>query len=98
MAISAFARAVALEPKNNDNHRMMGVACRQLGWSDAAESAFKRAFRANSKDAESAYNLAVLLLTLTPPRVEEAKEWYGKYKALGGKPDAALEQILGKQD
>ena len=98
MAVSMFSRAVALEPEEGDNHRMMGVACRQLGWADAAESAFKRAFRANPKDAESAYNLAVLLLTLAPPRVEEAKEWYGKYKALGGKPDAALERILGKQD
>jgi len=93
LAISCLSRAVALDPQNPEFHKIYAVACRSLGWTDAAETELRRAFKIKP-DADAAYNLAVLLATDEPPRYEEAAKWYKKAKKLGAKPDPAMEQVF----
>lgn len=96
MAISTLARAVALEPENAAYHRFLGVACRSVGWTDAARAAFEQSFRIDSNSAETAYNMAILLATLDEPQKEKAKTWYEKAKELGASPDPDLEAFFGE--
>ncbi|MCK5801423.1 MAG: tetratricopeptide repeat protein, partial [Lentisphaeria bacterium] len=90
-AAATMMRGSALEPKRADYRRYQGISFRSLGWVAAAESAFKDAFKLDSKNPETAYNLAVLLATLDEPRLTEAKEWYQKSLALGGQPNKRFE-------
>ncbi len=95
LAISMLTRAVALCPENAAMHRCLGVACSALGWTDAAEAQFRRALNTDAKDAEAAFNLAVLLATREPPRTDEARQWYAKAKELGSPGDPGLDATLG---
>ena len=54
----------------------------------------KKAFDMNPSSAETAYNLAVILMTLDPPRKEESRKWYETAKKLGMAPDSSLEKLL----
>ncbi|MBT3378325.1 MAG: tetratricopeptide repeat protein [Lentisphaerae bacterium] len=96
LAVSALTRVAALEPKNADARRLLGLACSAVGWSEAAEAEFKKAFELNKESPDAAYNLAVLLATLDEPRIKEAKEWYEKAKKLGARPDPGLEKCLAQ--
>jgi tetratricopeptide (TPR) repeat protein len=93
-AISMLSRAVSLDPRNGDAYRAYGAALLAMGWRDAAESRFKRAYELNGKDKESAFNLAVLLSSAEPPRLEEAKQWYQKALDSGAEPDPGLDALL----
>jgi chromosome segregation ATPase len=95
LAISMLSRAVALEPDNPDAHRCLGIACSTLGWYDAAEVQFRRTYKLDEKDAENAFNMAVLLATREPPRLEEAKKWYARAKELGVAADPGLDAVFG---
>ena len=95
LAVSMLSRAVALEPTNAVAHRCLGLACSSLGWYDAAEVQFRRAHELNSKDAENAFNLAVLLSSRQPPRQEEARQWYERALALGSARDPGLDRLFG---
>jgi len=96
MAVAVLLRAVAVDPQSPDLHRYLGVACRSLGWNDAAETALRRSFGLDKASSDTAYNLAVLLATLDKPRLDEAKDWYKKARELGAPADPALDQVLGK--
>ena len=92
-----MARAAALDPQNADAFRYLGIACSSAGWTDAAETALRQSFRLNDKNAQTAFNLAVLLATLDTPRTADAKEWYEKAKALGAEPSPDLEQYFSER-
>jgi tetratricopeptide (TPR) repeat protein len=95
LAVSMLSRAVALEPDNADAHRYLGVACSTLGWYGAAEVQFRRTFELNPDDADNAFNLAALLATREPPRLEEAKTWYLRARKLGAAAEPGLDQMFG---
>ncbi len=95
LAVSMLSRAVALEPDNANAHRCLGIACSTLGWYDVAEVQFRRTNELNPKDAENAFNLAVLLATRQPPRIEEAKTWYLQARKLGAAADPGLDRVFG---
>lgn len=90
-AFSFLGRAVALAPDNADTARLFGGALVDLGWTQAAEQQFKRTLAINPRDAYSAFNLAVLCLTGTPQRLEEARKWYEQAVANGAEKDPKFE-------
>ena len=94
LAVSMLSRAVALEPSNAVAHRCLGLACSSLGWYDAAEVQFRRAYELNARDGENSFNLAVLLSTRLPPRIDEAREWYERALSLGVARDPGLDRLL----
>jgi Flp pilus assembly protein TadD len=93
-AMSTLMQGAQVAPKRGDFRRLAGIACRSLGWPVASEMQLKKAFELDPKDADSAFNLAVLLATLDEPRTDEAREWYKKALALGAKPDAGLDKFF----
>jgi chromosome segregation ATPase len=95
LAVSMLSRAVAIEPGNAVAHRCLGLACSSLGWYDAAEVQFRRAHELNGKDGENAFNLAVLLSTRQPPRLDEARTWYEQALTLGVARDPGLDRLFG---
>lgn len=95
LAVSMLSRAVALEPGNAVAQRCLGVACSSLGWYDAAEVQFRRAHELNRGDGETAFNLAVLLSSRQPPRLDEARTWYRQALDLGVARDPALDRLFG---
>lgn len=95
LAVSMLSRAVALEPDNPHAHRCLGIASTSLGWFDVAETQFRRAHHLNPEDAETAFNLAVLLATRQNPRMDDAKTWYLRARELGAAPDPGLDQVFG---
>ena len=95
LAVSMLSRAVALEPDNPNAHRCLGIACSTLGWFDVAEAQFRRTHTLNPKDAENAFNMAVLLATREPPRLDEGKTWYLRARRLGAASDPGLDRVFG---
>lgn len=94
LAVSMLARAAALRPQDAAVHRAYGVACSSLGWMDAAEAQFRRTLDLNPADGDAAFNLAVLLVTRQPPRLDEAREFYRKARELGVAADPGLDKLF----
>jgi Flp pilus assembly protein TadD len=93
-ALATLMQGAQIAPKRAEFRRLAGIACRSLGWPVASEMQLKKAFELDPKDADTAFNLAVLLATLDEPRTDEAREWYKKALALGAKPDAGLDKFF----
>jgi len=98
LAVSMLARAAALRPDEPAIHRMLGVAYSALGWTDAAERELRRALDLAPNDAESAFNLAVLLAARGPDRLPEAKRWYALARRNGAPSDPGLDALFGQQN
>lgn len=96
LAISMLSRAVALDNKNAGAVRAYGMALLSAGWRDAAESQLKRAVTLQPNDGDAAYNLAVLMATSQPPRLDEARQWYQKAIKAGAQPDPGMDALLKK--
>ncbi len=94
LAVSMLARAASLRPEDTAIHGAYGVACSQLGWRDAAESQFRRTLALNPKDKNTAFNLAVLLASSNPPRLQEAQQWYKRARELGIPADPGLDKLF----
>jgi Flp pilus assembly protein TadD len=94
LAVSMLSRAVALFPDNPHTHRALGIACRQVGWLQPATVQFTRAFALDSKDSDTAFNLAVLYATAEEPRLDKAKKWYQTARDLGAESDPGLERLF----
>ncbi len=94
LATSMFTRALALGHEDASLQHHLALACRALGWTTGAEASFRRAFRLDSTSHQSAFNLAVLLATASPPRVDEARAWYGRARQAGCPTDAGLESFF----
>lgn len=91
-ALGSLIQGAKLDPKKAEFRHLAGIACRSLGWPVASEMQLKEAFKLDPKNADTAFNLAVLLATLDEPRDDEAHEWYKKALALGAKPDPGLDK------
>ncbi len=91
-ALGSLLQGAKLDPKKAEFRHLAGIACRSLGWPVASETQLKEAFKLDPKNADTAFNLAVLLATLDEPRDDEAHEWYKKALALGAKPDLGLDK------
>lgn len=96
LAISMLSRAVALDNKNAGAVRAYGMALLSAGWRDAAESQLKRAVTLQPNDGDAAYNLAVLMATSQPPRLDEARQWYQKAIKAGAQTDPGMDALLKK--
>ncbi|MDD4537712.1 MAG: hypothetical protein PHT80_01760 [Lentisphaeria bacterium] len=96
LAISMLSRAVAIDDKNASAVRAYGMALLSAGWRDAAESQLKRAVTLQPNDGDAAYNLAVLMATSQPPRLDEARQWYQKAIKAGAQPDPGMDALLKK--
>ena len=94
LAVSMLARAVSLHPEDAGIHRAYGIACSQLGWRDAAEAQFRRTLAMDARDGDTAFNLAVLLATSTPPRLQDAQQWYKRSRELGIPADPGLDKLF----
>ncbi len=93
-AVSFFSRAASIEPQNPEWFKYLGIACGNAGWGEAAVKNLKKALEMNPSSAETAYNLAVILMTIDPPRKEESRKWYETAKKLGIPADQNLEKLL----
>lgn len=93
-ALGSLVQGAKLAPEKAEFRHYAGIACRSLGWPVASEMQLKEAFKLDGKNAETAFNLAVLLATLDEPRIDEAREWYKKALDLGAKPDAGLDKFF----
>ncbi|MCK5801422.1 MAG: tetratricopeptide repeat protein [Lentisphaeria bacterium] len=98
LALSMLSRAVAMHPGSAAAHRCLGVACSMIGWYGAAEVQFRRTYKLDEKDPENAFNMAVLLATRTPPRMDEAREWYLRAVKLGVVRDPGLDRRFGLEN
>ena len=94
LALGTLSRAAAQDPRNPDLQRYLGVACSNLGWAAAAEKQFKTSFELDGTNAETAFNLAVLLATSAPERIDEARTWYRKAIGLGAETDPGMDELF----
>jgi len=95
LAVSTLARAVAMDETNPTVHRHLGVACSSIGWREAAEVQFRRALALDGKDAESAFNLAMLVAAKPGGDKAEARRWYKLARENGVEGDAELDKHFG---
>ncbi len=95
-ALGVVSKATALDPKNADLQRYLGIVCSYLNWTQAAERQFLVSNELDPESADTAFNLAVLLATSSPERIEEARKWYRKAVKLGAEPDPGTERLFGK--
>lgn len=94
LALGVLGRATAQDPRNPDLQRYLGIACSNLGWTAAAEHQFQTSFELDGSNAETAFNLAVLLATSAPERRDEARTWYRKAIALGAETDPGMDELF----
>ncbi|MEA2012406.1 MAG: hypothetical protein U9O87_04880 [Verrucomicrobiota bacterium] len=92
LAVSLLLRAVAFNPENSTLHRSLGIGLQSLGWSNAALKQFKRSFDLDSKNINTAFNIAVLYIA--DAKMNNAKKWYEKAKKLGCEKDPGLEELF----
>ena len=106
LALATTARAVALDPKNGEYQRYLGLACNELGWVDAAEAALTKALEITPNDVETAYTLATILAARASDDTgaytaesykSRAKKWYDKALQLGRKKDADLDAFFAEK-
>ena len=48
----------------------------------------------DARDGDTAFNLAVLLATSTPPRLQDAQQWYKRSRELGIPADPGLDKLF----
>jgi Flp pilus assembly protein TadD/uncharacterized coiled-coil DUF342 family protein len=93
-AAAMLLQGVALKPDSAELRRYLGLAFSALGWTQAAENALRKALELNPEDADTAYNLAVLVATSDPARMEEARTLYERAVKLGAPRNPGLERIF----
>ena len=81
-------------PQNADALVLLATASAGLGRLGAAEQQLRSALDADPDSSEAHYNLARLLLTRTPPDIEEARRHYRESLRGGGAPDPDMEKRL----
>lgn len=95
LAMSAYTRAIHLEPRVARHRILLALSLEKQGWRDAAESALNEALVIDSESADAHFNLAALALRRTPPAKETARRHYQQARKLGAEPDEEIEDILG---
>ena len=94
LALSAYTRAVHLEPRVAPHHVALALGLAKRGWTDAAESELGAALEIDPKSADAHFNLAALAVRRSPPAIESARRHYNEARKLGAEPDGGLESIL----
>lgn len=94
LALGALGQATEQDPRNPDLQRYLGIACSYLEWTAAAEKQFRLSFELDPTSPDTAFNLAVLLATSAPEKIEEAKKWYKKARELGAESDPGIERLF----
>ena len=95
-AVKYLEAAVKLDGKNTGYVKTLGAAYYQCGRLPQAVEQFRAVTTLDPKDGKAHFNLAVLLASMTPPQIDEARANYEKALALGEPKDASLEKILKK--
>ena len=93
-AAAILRQAIEIHPNSANLHQTLGLALLNTGKTESAETELKLSFSLDDTSANTAYNLAVLYAGWTPPRLEDAKDWYTKAKNLGIESDSSLENVL----
>jgi tetratricopeptide (TPR) repeat protein len=93
-AITSFESSLAVNKQNARAHHYLGISSTKLGLLDRAEREFKTALAIDPAYGDAHFNLAVLYVTLDPPRWEDARAQYQDALKKGVKPDADLEKLL----
>ena len=94
LALSAYTRAVHLEPRVAPHHVALALALAKRGWLDAAESELGTALEIDPKSSDAHFNLAALAVRRSPPAIETARRHYNEARKLGAEPDGGIESIL----
>ena len=93
-AITSFESSLAVNKQNARAHHYLGISSTKLGLLDRAEREFKTALAIDPAYGDAHFNLAVLYVTLDPPRWEDARSHYQDALKKGVKPDPDLEKLL----
>ena len=91
----ALRSTVRARPDDPDARNDLGNRLLAMGRSDDAARCFREAVVLDPGFAEAHFNLACLLATAQPPRLDEAREHYRRAVALGSERDADLDRLLG---
>lgn len=88
------AQAVAAAPEDAQLRNYRGIILHGLGRGEEAVDELREAVHLDPGHAEAMLNLAVLLASGSPARLEEAGEWYQRALAAGAARDEGLDQLL----
>ena len=94
-ASSYLERAIASDPNDPQLYNWYGVVLSSRGRTTEAIDAFRKVVAMNPRHAEATFNLAALLATATPPKLDEARGYYSKALSLGSEHDPDLDKLLG---
>ena len=86
--------AVNLDNSNAQLHNYIGIVKHAQGDLVRAGDEFTRAVELEPDHVEAQFNLAVVLATSEPPRLQEAKKYYENALRLGSDRNEVLEEIL----
>lgn len=92
-ALASLARAAAVAPADGQTSRLFATALGAMHWHEAAAAEYRHALSINPKDAEAAYNLALMMLSRASetalaaqndPQMREALKRYAQYQRREG--------------
>ncbi len=92
-ALANLARASAVAPNDGATSRLFATALGALQWREAAIAEYRHALEINPKDAEAAYNLALIALAHSSeialnaqndPQLRDALKRYAQYQRAEG--------------
>jgi predicted Zn-dependent protease len=93
-AVAVLKEAVERQPERASAWILLGTANMGLGQVGDARVAMEKALKAAPLSAEAHYNMAQILMALTPPAIEPAASHYSKALTLGSPSDVAFEETL----
>lgn len=93
-AVSVLQELLKEDASNAEAHVVLGTAYFGLGRFADAEQEMKRALSINPRLAAAHYDLAQIMLLITPRDVESARQYYRSAVALGCARDKKLEKDL----
>jgi len=82
-------------PSDAEVNVVLGAAYFAIGRVDGAVENLKRALTINPDFIEAHYDMAQILLSITPPDLEAARYHYKKTLDLGSKPDKEMGEFFG---
>jgi tetratricopeptide (TPR) repeat protein len=95
-ALADLMQAVLRDESNPRAHNYLGIAAGRKGLEELSERELRRAAELDPSYADAHFNLAVLYLSRTPPRIEMVRRHYQRALDLGAQRDPALEARLSK--
>lgn len=93
-ALADTARAVELEPQDAQLRKFHGIALQAGRRTEQALAEMQEAARLNPQDGETLLNIAILLASREPPKLEEAGVYYRQALAVGQPREPKLDELL----